>query len=323
MMADDQPTEAFSLLSFDRPEFDVAMRGYDRRQVQDHIERMDSDLASAASERDAAMARSADLAAQLASAYAEVESLRRKIRTDVSTVVTAENVSDRIRTMLELAEEEAARLREEAQLYADQTRRSTDEDVARVRSEARAESERLMGMAQIRVGDVESAYQARISEGDAYLAEQRAMAASELRTGRAQLDAEVEAANAERTRLDAEHEATRDGLDAEHEAARAQLDTQAQEHRDTATEDFEIALRARRRAEQETSSRERSEAEASNNELMAGARAEATELVRAAAVEARRLEEARQATTHRLRLLRDGVGALIDPDPDPSPVDGQ
>jgi cell division septum initiation protein DivIVA len=323
MMADDQPTEAFSLLSFDRPEFDVAMRGYDRRQVQDHIERMDSDLASAASERDAAMARSADLAAQLASAYAEVESLRRKIRTDVSTVVTAENVSDRIRTMLELAEEEAARLREEAQLYADQTRRSTDEDVARVRSEARAESERLMGMAQIRVGDVESAYQARISEGDAYLAEQRAMAASELRTGRAQLDAEVEAANAERTRLDAEHEATRDGLDAEHEAARAQLDTQAQEHRDTATEDFEIALRARRRAEQETASRERSEAEASNNELMAGARAEATELVRAAALEARRLEEARQATTHRLRLLRDGVAALIDPDPDPSPVDGQ
>ncbi|MCU1690161.1 MAG: hypothetical protein JWN20_2089, partial [Jatrophihabitantaceae bacterium] len=51
-MADDQPTEAFSLLSFDRHEFDVAMRGFDRRQFQDHIELMDSDLVSAASERD-------------------------------------------------------------------------------------------------------------------------------------------------------------------------------------------------------------------------------------------------------------------------------
>lgn len=313
-MADDQPTEAFSLLSFDQPEFDVAMRGYDRRQVQDHIERMDGELISAASERDAAMARSADLAAQLASAYAEVESLRRKIRTDVSTVVTAENVSDRIRTMLELAEEEAARLREEAQLYADQTRRSTDEDVARVRSEARAESERLMGMAQIRVDDVESAYQARISEGDAYLAEQRAMAASELRTGRAQLDAETETATTDRARLDAEHEALRTRVDAEHAAQRELLDAQSQEHRDTATEDFEIALRARRRAQEETTAREHAETLAANNALIAGARAEATELVRAAAVEAKRLDDARRATVGQLTQLRDGVTALLDRD---------
>lgn len=314
MMADDQPTEAFSLLSFDRPEFDVAMRGYDRRQVQDHVERMDGELASAASERDAAMARSADLAAQLASAYAEVESLRRKIRTDVSTAVTAENVSDRIRTMLELAEEEASRLREEAQLYADQTRRSADEDVARVRSEARAESERLMGMAQIRVDDVESAYQARISEGDAYLAEQRALAASELRTGRAQLDAEIEAANAERARLDAQHEALRTSLDTEHASQRELLDAQAQAKRDTATEDFEIALRARRRTEQETAAQERAETIAANNELLASARAEATELVRSAAAEAKRLDDARQATIHRLAQLRDGMSALLDSD---------
>ncbi|MCW2602944.1 MAG: hypothetical protein JWN61_1079 [Pseudonocardiales bacterium] len=314
-MADDQPTEAFSLLSFDRPEFDVAMRGYDRRQVQDHIERMDSDLVSAASERDAAMARSADLAAQLASAYAEVESLRRKIRTDVSTVVTAENVSDRIRSMLELAEEEASRLRDEAELYADQTRRSTDEDVARVRSEARAESERLMGMAQIRVDDVESAYQARINEGDAYLAEQRALAASELRNGRSQLDADIEAAGIERARLDAEHESARNALDAEHEATRNQLDAQAKLYRDTATEDFEIALRVRRRTTEAAAAQERAAAKAANDELMAGARAEAAELVRSAAVEAQRLEDARQTTARQLSALRDGITTLLGTEP--------
>ena len=311
-MADDQPTEAFSLLSFDRPEFDVAMRGYDRRQVQDHIERMDAELAGATGERDAAMARSADLAAQLASAYAEVESLRRKIRTDVSTAVTAENVGDRIRTMLELAEEEAALLRDEAQHYAEQTRRSADEDVARVRSEARAESERLMGMAQIRVDDVENAYQARVAEGDAYLAEQRAQAASELRTGRAALDAEVEAANAERARLDAEHEAERNRLDAEHEAQRLRLDAEAQQHRDTATEDFEIALRTRRTTEEQTAAQERAEAVAASNELMSRARAEATEMVRAAAVEAQRLDESRQSTVRSLATLRDGINGLLD-----------
>lgn len=311
-MADDQPTEAFSLLSFDRPEFDIAMRGYDRRQVQEHIDRIDAELSAAATERDAAMARSADLAAQLASAYAEVESLRRKIRTDVSTMVTAENVSDRIRTMLELAEEEAARLREEAQLYADHTRRSADEDVARMRAEARAESERLIGMAQVRVDDVENAYQARISEGDAYLAEQRALAASELRSGRAQLDAEMAAAKAERERLDAEHEAQRNKLDAEHEAQRARLDAEAQQRRATADEDFEIALRARRTAAEETAARERAAVVEENRTLLEQARAEAAELVRAATVKAERLEESRRTTVEQLESLRDGVTALLE-----------
>lgn len=318
-MADDQPTEAFSLLSFDRPEFDVAMRGYDRRQVQDHIERMDGELGAAASERDAAMARSADLAAQLASAYAEVESLRRKIRTDVSSVVTAENLSDRIRTMLELAEEEAARLRDEAQLYADQTRRSTDEDVARVRADARAESERLMGMAQIRVDDVERAYQARISEGDAYLAEQRALAASELRTGQAQLDAETEAAGAERARLDELHEAERTRLDTEHAERREQLDAQSQAYRDTATEDFEIALRARRSAQEQAAAQSRAAADQENRELMERTRAEATELVRAAAAEAKRLDDARLATARQLGVLREGITGLLEAQSRPAP----
>jgi cell division septum initiation protein DivIVA len=332
-MADDQPTEAFSLLAFDRPQFDAVMRGYDRRQVDEHIERLDAEFVAAATDRDAALARSADLAAQLANSYAETESLRRKVRSESATVITAGNVSDRIRTMLELAEEESVRLREEAAHYAEQIRRTTDEDVARIRSESRAEAERLTGLAQIRVSDVEAAYQARINEGDAYLAEQRALAVSEARATRAQLEAEIAQATAERDALNAEHHAERERLDAEHAAERERLDTEhamererlnsehaaareeldaaGETHRRTATEDFEIALRSRRRSEEQADAARRAESLERAATIVSDAQAQSAAMIAAAQEEVRRLREQRDSTTEHLTRMHAAIDAIL------------
>ena len=56
--------------------FDVVLRGYDRSQVADTIERLEADFRIALADRDAAVARSADLAGQLSAMHGEIESLR-------------------------------------------------------------------------------------------------------------------------------------------------------------------------------------------------------------------------------------------------------
>jgi DivIVA domain-containing protein len=45
--------------------FDVTRRGYDRRQVDEHLDRLDADLRILAADRDAAVARAAELAKRL------------------------------------------------------------------------------------------------------------------------------------------------------------------------------------------------------------------------------------------------------------------
>src|SRR3712207_1006426 len=93
--------------------FDVVLRGYDRSQVADTIERLEADFRIALADRDAAVARTADMAHQLSALHGEVESLRRKAAT--ASAPTFENISERIQHMLQLAEEEAGEIRRAAE----------------------------------------------------------------------------------------------------------------------------------------------------------------------------------------------------------------
>ena len=45
--------------------FDVVRRGYDRSQVDEHLERVDADLRILAADRDAAVAKAAELSKQV------------------------------------------------------------------------------------------------------------------------------------------------------------------------------------------------------------------------------------------------------------------
>src|SRR5690606_11761698 len=82
--------------------FDVVLRGYDRNQVAETIERIEEDFRIALADRDAAVARSSDLAAQLSALHGEIETLRRKAAS--ASAPTFENISERIQHMLQLAE---------------------------------------------------------------------------------------------------------------------------------------------------------------------------------------------------------------------------
>src|SRR6195952_6186688 len=103
--------------------FDVVLRGYDRRQVADTIERLEADFRIALADRDAAVTRSSDMSSQLSALHGEIESLRRKAAT--ASAPTFENISERIQHMLTLAEEEAAEIRNAAELDAQGVRGET------------------------------------------------------------------------------------------------------------------------------------------------------------------------------------------------------
>src|SRR3954452_24592502 len=103
--------------------FDVVLRGYDRHQVAETVERLEADFRIALADRDAAVARSSDLAGQVSALHGEVEALRRKAAT--AAAPTFENMSERIAHMLRLADEEATEIRRAAEQEAQAVREQT------------------------------------------------------------------------------------------------------------------------------------------------------------------------------------------------------
>lgn len=103
-------------------EFEMQMRGYSRRQVDEYVARRTTEIR--------------DLEQRLAHALDEAEDLRREISTVRQQALAGrpahEEVSERIAQILKLAEDEA-----KAQ------RSKTDEEITGLRSEAQRESERL------------------------------------------------------------------------------------------------------------------------------------------------------------------------------------
>src|SRR5215213_3393324 len=105
----EQQTELLPLLE-GATTFDVVLRGYDRHQVHEHVERLEADLRIAVAERDAVAARTAELAGQVAAAHTEIDALHDRLD-QVSATPALDDVSDRIRSMLSLAQQEAAEIR--------------------------------------------------------------------------------------------------------------------------------------------------------------------------------------------------------------------
>jgi DivIVA domain-containing protein len=244
MAAEDQSTELLPLLDSDEPFFDVTMRGYDKRQVDDYVARAAAQLADLAAARDAALAIGADRAAQLASREAQIESLRAQAAKRTETLDPS-MVSDRIRDMLQLATEEAAQTRRSAELEAERVLGAARDDAERMRVEAAAEQQRLIaGAAQ------------RSAEADQKLAQ----------------------ILAERDRLDAEAAAERNRLNAEAAAARAAADAESAQRRQLVEEDFEITLRARRTEAERQHTADHEAARAAVEKLVGDAQARVVEL---------------------------------------------
>jgi cell division septum initiation protein DivIVA len=275
MAADEQSTDLIPLLGENDPQFDLVLRGYDRRQVEEYVARAEADLADLQAAKDAAQATSADRAAQLANREAHIESLKRQAIKSTEHVSPA-NVSDRIRDMLQLATDEAAQTRRSAEEEAERVLRSARADAERVRADAAAEQQRLTAAAS-----------QRSAEADQKLAQARVQATAEIESARAEIKRFADAADADR--------AAKDKAASE---ARTEADRVSAERRQIAEQDFEITLRARRTAAEHEARLGEDEAKALAAQIVAGARAELATL------------KAQQDET--LRALRELHGTLGD-----------
>src|SRR5882724_5480920 len=102
--------------------FDTAKRGYNRIQVEEHLERLDSDLKLLAADRDAALAQTVELTQQLEVTRSEIDDLRGQIGRLSLPPTTLEGLSERLQRMLRLAQDEATETKARAEGEAEHIR---------------------------------------------------------------------------------------------------------------------------------------------------------------------------------------------------------
>jgi len=160
--------------------FETALRGFNRRQVLEHLESLDGRVAIVAADRDAALAQVAELTKALNHLRSESEllvHLRReaeKATAEVERILTAPmaQAGARIQRILQLAEEEAAELktRAQAEIAADKARAEqeivelrarADDQITALRASASREAKSLLEHAKRQCDQLESESAAR------------------------------------------------------------------------------------------------------------------------------------------------------------------
>ncbi|OZM73911.1 chromosome segregation protein [Amycolatopsis antarctica] len=185
--------------------FDSMKRGYDRAQVDEHLERLDADLRMLTSDRDAAISQAGDLARQLEISRSEIDDLQKQVDRLAQPPTTLEGLSERLQRMLRLAQDEAADTRARAEAEAGHIRATAESDA----SAMRARYEQLLGELAERRKEME--------------AEHRGV----LETARAEATEITGTATEERDRLDAESEQRRTQVEEDFEIAMATRRTEA------------------------------------------------------------------------------------------------
>jgi DivIVA domain-containing protein len=290
-MTNDQTSELFPILAESEQEFEVVMRGYDRRQVDGFVARVEAELAALTTERDSALSRSADLAAQLANSHAQIESIRRRLA-ETTGEITPENVHARVRPIVELAQAEARGIRESVDSEATHLRMLADADAAETRRQAAVDAERMRAQAQADLHRATDAARQREADADRTLAAAQATAAEQLNRARDEAERMLAQTHAEIDALTMHARMTRDRLDNEAAAKRV-----------LANEDFEIALRVRRTEEQRVDDERHAAAVAEAERLVAEAKAEQQRIDETARAESART--VREANAEAERVIRE------------------
>lgn len=162
-------------------DFTVVFRGFDREEVQRHLDERDRKARALVGQRDAARARSDDLARRLEAAKKQHDEMRAQIDRFCRTPIEAHGLSERMEHMLALANEEAADIVTQAErkaaelrgeyenkiseLDAERTRQQQEHDA--VLAEARKEAERLAEQAREKRGQADAEAERRRRKADA------------------------------------------------------------------------------------------------------------------------------------------------------------
>jgi hypothetical protein len=185
--------------------FDIVKRGYSRTQVEEHLERLDSDLRLIAADRDAAVSQAGDLARQMEHARSQIDELRGQIDRLSLPPTTLEGLSERLQRMLKLAQEEASDTKARAEADAVQIRARSEADAAALRNR----------------------YEKLIAEVDGRRVELETEHRDLMEKSRAELAAQAKAAEDARIKADEEAHARRTQVEEDFEIAMAARRTES------------------------------------------------------------------------------------------------
>jgi hypothetical protein len=137
-------------------DFAIAVRGYNQRQVDERVTRLSADLKSAARSRDEAVATAAELTKALNYAQQELTDAKAGLVRMTSSPSGAGAMAERVRMMMQLAEEEITELKAKAEEDADATRAEADNYAHATRRAAEKEAKDLQAEQEQKAADAEA-----------------------------------------------------------------------------------------------------------------------------------------------------------------------
>ena len=215
--------------------FDVVLRGYNQRQVNERVTRLEFDLKNASRSRDAAAAQVAELSKVVAGARAELDKVKAQLSNLAAAPISASNVTERVRIMMGLAEEEIADIRKAAVDHANATRAEAD----RFAAEQKALHQRKNAETDDRRRQLEQQHQQHRIELDKKFDQRKAELEAEQQELRTKLTTEHNALLAE-TRAEAERVTTEfDAKAAELEKTRVALEQKYKKYHDDLDKEYD------------------------------------------------------------------------------------
>jgi DivIVA domain-containing protein len=287
--------------------FDLALRGYDRRQVDRYIAQLESELSQFAARRDDALAQNHALAAQVAELQNQMVDVQRRTTAEKPSY---KHLGTRVEQIFGMVEEEAADIRRRAEADAVQFRARAEKEIEGVKvgvEKALAE----------RRDAIEAEYAQKNAHADKLVkeAEQQANAIRrEVDKVRADVDREVtelrerSKTEARKVQDDASQFSVRVRGEAEKHAADvlAKADAQSADVRRKADEAARAATEAARRQAEQTMSAARGEAES----IRAKAKADAERAVEEGRRIVAELDTRRKQIKQEITRLREAVARL-------------
>lgn len=129
--------------------FDIARRGYDQAQVDAHLARLDAQIRVMATDRLATVDQADQLTRELGEARDRTDRLRAQVRTLVSPPQSVQGMSERMRAMLRLAEDEVTEMLGHAETEVNDQVREAESKAVQTVADAEAEAEGIRAGARL------------------------------------------------------------------------------------------------------------------------------------------------------------------------------
>ncbi|SFD81362.1 hypothetical protein SAMN04487819_103310 [Actinopolyspora alba] len=239
-------------------DFDVVWRGFRRSQVQFYIQQTEAEVRMLTEDRDSALSQVSDLNTQLEQARAEIDSLRRQLDDVCRTPVEEKALSDRLRRMVQLANDEAAE----------------------IISSARATAEHEWSRSEKAASELRARYERLVAEADEWRQQAQDQRQQALEQTSREIERMAEEAEQHRRRLDRDAERRRNEIERDFEISMAARREEAM--RELAERDLASRQEAERRISEAAAEAERRTKRANEQvEAMRALRRNMAEQVRA------------------------------------------